>query len=69
MEEVDGSLRAEYDSKLCDALGKMREEMEQQRLQAADDTDSFYERKVSCKYKAFNLLRLSYFTKNLCNLN
>ena len=29
-EEVDGRLHAEYDSKLCEALAKMREKMEEQ---------------------------------------
>lgn len=46
MEEVDGRLNAEYDSKLCDALTKMREEMEEQLRQTHDETESFYERKV-----------------------
>jgi len=47
VEEVDGRLHAEYDSKLCDALAKMREEMEEQLRQSHDDTEAFYERKVA----------------------
>ena len=46
VEEVDGRLHAEYDSKLCDALKKMREEMDEQLRQTHSDTEAFYERKV-----------------------
>jgi len=46
VEEVDGRLHADYDSKLCEALTTMREEMETQLRQTHDDTEAFYERKV-----------------------
>jgi len=50
VEEVDGRLNAEYDSKLCEALQKMREEMEEQLRKSHDDTEAFYERKVCIAY-------------------
>lgn len=46
VEEVDGRLHADYDSKLCEALTTMREEMETQLRQTHDDTEAFYERKL-----------------------
>ena len=46
VEEVDGRLHAEYDSKLWEALAKMREEMEEQLHQTHDDIEAFYERKL-----------------------
>lgn len=43
---MDGRLHAEYDSKLCDALKTMREEMDEQLRKTHDETEAFYERKV-----------------------
>ena len=65
MEEVDGRLHAEYDSKLCEALAKMREEMEAQLRQTHDDTEAFYERKVRLMpylYIFENIGYIGYFT-------
>jgi len=63
VEEVDGRLHAEYDSKLCDALAKMREEMEQQLHQTHDDTEAFYERKVA--FTCVNYLIINFNSSDL----
>jgi len=47
VEEVDGRLHDEYQNKLCDALKKMREEMDEKLRQNNDETEAFYERKVA----------------------
>jgi len=46
IDEVDSSLRADYDTRLLGSLDKMRAEMEEQMSQARSDTEAFYERKV-----------------------
>jgi len=46
VEEVDGRLHDEYQNKLCDALQKMREEMDEKLRHNNDETEAFYERKV-----------------------
>jgi len=46
IEDVDGRLQDEYQNKLCEALKKMREEMDEQLRQNNEETEAFYERKV-----------------------
>ena len=46
VEEVDGRLHEDYQNKLCEALKKMREEMDEQLRQNNEETEAFYERKV-----------------------
>ena len=46
VEEVDGRIHDDYQNKLCEALKKMREEMDEQLRQNNEETEAFYERKV-----------------------
>ena len=47
VEEVDGRLQTEYESRLRDALQEMREENEQQLRQMREDTEGLFQRKVN----------------------
>jgi hypothetical protein len=47
VEEVDGRLQTEYESRLRDALQEMRYENEEQIRKMRDETEAMYERKVS----------------------
>jgi hypothetical protein len=47
VEEVDGRLQTEYESRLKDALQEMREDNEEQIRKLRDETEAMYERKVS----------------------
>jgi len=72
VEEVDGRLHEDYQNKLCEALKKMRDEMDEQLRQNNEETEAFYERKVllicitcSCSFCAsrFNILLALMFKK------
>ena len=47
MEEVDGRLYEEYESKLTDALKQMREENDEQIRSTRDETEAVFNQKVS----------------------
>lgn len=47
VEEVDGRLQNEYESRLRDALQEMREDNEQQIRQMRDETEAIYSRKIA----------------------
>jgi hypothetical protein len=52
IEEVDSSVRIDYETRLADALRQLREESDEKLLQGKVEFESIYERRV-CKYLGF----------------